>query len=90
MSLSTALNSAMTGITAASRSTSVVSDNLANALTEGYYRRTLNLSSNGAAAWGEHRVGAAHDRSRYSKERQVGRGNSCRELGHVQLLCTGF
>ncbi|WP_417839772.1 flagellar hook-associated protein FlgK [Tritonibacter scottomollicae] len=49
MSLSTALNSAMTGITAASRSTSVVSDNLANALTEGYYRRTLNLSSNGAA-----------------------------------------
>lgn len=35
MSLSTALSSAMTGITAAGRSTSVVSDNLANALTEG-------------------------------------------------------
>ncbi|MCG7628191.1 flagellar hook-associated protein FlgK [Epibacterium sp. MM17-32] len=49
MSLSTALNSAMSGITAAGRSTSVVSDNLANALTEGYYRRTLDLSSNGAA-----------------------------------------
>jgi len=49
MSLSTALSSAMTGITAASRSTSVISDNLANALSEGYYRRTLDLSSNGAA-----------------------------------------
>ena len=49
MSLSTALSSAMTGITAAGRSTSVVSDNLANALTEGYYRRTLDLSSNGSA-----------------------------------------
>lgn len=45
MSLSTALNSAMSGITAASRQTSVVSDNLANALTEGYYRRTVDLES---------------------------------------------
>ncbi|NIZ13306.1 flagellar hook-associated protein FlgK [Phaeobacter sp. HF9A] len=49
MSLSTALNNAMSGLAATSRSTSVVSDNLANALTEGYYRRSLELSSNGAA-----------------------------------------
>ncbi|MAW08175.1 MAG: flagellar hook-associated protein FlgK [Halobacteriovoraceae bacterium] len=47
MSLSTALNSAMSGISAAGRSTSVVSDNLANALTEGYYRRSLDLTSAG-------------------------------------------
>lgn len=47
MSLSTALNSAMSGLSAAGRSTSVVSDNLANALTEGYYRRTISLSSSG-------------------------------------------
>lgn len=45
MSLSTAFNSAMTGITAASRQTSVVSDNLANALTEGYHRRSVDLAS---------------------------------------------
>ncbi|TNJ42351.1 flagellar hook-associated protein FlgK [Phaeobacter sp. B1627] len=49
MSLSSALSNAMTGLSAASRSTSVVSDNLANALTDGYYRRTLELQSNGAA-----------------------------------------
>ncbi len=46
MSLSSALSNAMTGLSAAGRSTSVVSDNLANALTEGYYRRTLDLTSN--------------------------------------------
>ena len=49
MSLSSALSNAMTGLSAAGRSTSVVSDNLANALTEGYYRRTLDLQSNGDA-----------------------------------------
>lgn len=47
MSLTTALNSAMSGITAAGRSTSVVSDNLANALSEGYYSRSLGLTSAG-------------------------------------------
>ena len=58
MSLSTALNSAMSGLSAAGRSTSVVSDNLANALTEGYYRRTLDLTSAGQT--GGVKIGAVY------------------------------
>lgn len=46
MTLTSALNSAMTGITAASKQTAVVSDNLANALTPGYHRRSVELSTN--------------------------------------------
>lgn len=46
MTLSSAFNYAMSGLAAASRSTTVVSDNLANSLTEGYRRRTLDLNSN--------------------------------------------
>lgn len=45
MSLSGALNNAITGLTAASRSAEVVSSNLANALTEGFGRREISLSS---------------------------------------------
>ncbi|WP_158965048.1 flagellar hook-associated protein FlgK [Chachezhania sediminis] len=45
MSLSTALNNAMTGLAAAGRATAVVSDNISNALTPGYGRRSLDLAS---------------------------------------------
>ncbi|SFT57143.1 flagellar hook-associated protein FlgK [Sedimentitalea nanhaiensis] len=45
MSLTTALNSAMSGLTAASRATDVVSQNIANALTPGYARRSLEVTS---------------------------------------------
>ncbi|MFD3188723.1 flagellar hook-associated protein FlgK [Sedimentitalea sp. HM32M-2] len=45
MSLSSALNSAMSGLTAASRASGVVSDNIANAMTPGYARRSLELAS---------------------------------------------
>ncbi len=45
MSLSTALNSAMSGLTAATRASEVVSQNIANAMTPGYARRSLALSS---------------------------------------------
>ncbi|PCJ05749.1 MAG: flagellar hook-associated protein FlgK [Rhodobacteraceae bacterium] len=45
MSITSALNTAMTGLTAAGRASSVVSENLANALTPGYAKRSLMLSS---------------------------------------------
>ncbi len=46
MTLTSALNSAMTGITAVSKQTFVVSDNIANALTDGYYTRSVDTTSN--------------------------------------------
>ena len=45
MSISSALSSALTGLTAASRSASTVSSNLANVMTPGYGRREISLSS---------------------------------------------
>lgn len=45
MSLSSALNSAMSGLTAAGRASGVVSDNIANVMTPGYSRRTLEVTS---------------------------------------------
>lgn len=44
MSIANALNNAISGLTATSRGTEVVSTNLANALTPGYARRELELS----------------------------------------------
>lgn len=44
MSLSASLANAMTGLTASARAASVVSSNVANAMTDGYARRELNLS----------------------------------------------
>lgn len=46
MSISSALNSALSGLTAASRASAIVSDNIANALTPGYARRSLELAGN--------------------------------------------
>lgn len=46
MSLTGALNSAMSGLRYASRSSNVISSNIANASTPGYARRTLSISSN--------------------------------------------
>ncbi|MBR2573311.1 MAG: flagellar hook-associated protein FlgK [Loktanella sp.] len=45
MSISSALNNAVTGLTASSRLAEVVSSNLSNALTEGYGRRDVSLSA---------------------------------------------
>lgn len=52
MSLSTALHSALSGITAAGRASGVVSENIANALTPGYSRRSLVLDSQSDVAPG--------------------------------------
>lgn len=46
MSLSGALNAAVSGLTATARSAGLVSNNVSNALTESYGRRELHLSSN--------------------------------------------
>ena len=46
MSLSSAMNAAVSGLTASGRGLQVVSDNISNALTDGYGARTLQLGSN--------------------------------------------
>ncbi|MCG7521693.1 flagellar hook-associated protein FlgK [Ruegeria sp. Ofav3-42] len=45
MNMTTALNNALGGLTAASRGAAVVSGNIANALTPGYARRSLELAT---------------------------------------------
>ncbi|MGD9917156.1 MAG: flagellar hook-associated protein FlgK [Paenirhodobacter sp.] len=45
MSMSSALNNAVSGLTASSRMAEIISSNTANAMTEGYARRELSLSS---------------------------------------------
>lgn len=45
MSISSALNNALSGLSATSRMAEVVSSNLSNALTEGYGRRSVELSA---------------------------------------------
>ncbi len=63
MSLSTSLSNAVSGLTATARSAEVVSTNVANAMTEGYARREILLSSrsiggigSGVQVDGVHRV----------------------------------
>ncbi len=53
MSLSLSLSNALSGLTANSRATELVSSNIANALTEGYARREIQLSARGSAASGQ-------------------------------------
>lgn len=52
MSLSGALSNAMSGINANARAASLVSDNIANALTPGYGRRELRTHSDNVATYG--------------------------------------
>ncbi|MCF1710619.1 flagellar hook-associated protein FlgK [Tabrizicola sp. J26] len=53
MSLSLGLSNALSGLTANSRATELVSSNIANALTEGYARREIQLSARGISASGQ-------------------------------------
>ena len=50
MSISTAFSNALSGLNANARATQVVSNNIANALTEGYGKRELVLSARSAGA----------------------------------------
>lgn len=52
MSISGALNNAMTGLRAAGRGAEVISSNISNALTPGYGRRVLSLSSSSVGDFG--------------------------------------
>ncbi len=45
MSITSTMNNALSGLTAVSRQADVVSQNVSNAMTEGYARRQVNLSS---------------------------------------------
>ena len=45
MTISSALSAALTGLSASSRAASVVSENIANARTDGFGERSLTLSS---------------------------------------------
>lgn len=57
MTISSAFNNALSGLTAAGRATGIVSDNIANALTPGYARQSLELASNGYSGNGVRVVG---------------------------------
>jgi len=52
MSISGALSNALSGLTASSKAASVISSNVANALTEGYGRRELEVSPRTAGSHG--------------------------------------
>ena len=59
MSISSAMASAMSGLTATGRTAEIISNNIANALTDNFGRRELNLSSNVLDGYGAGvRVGA--------------------------------
>ncbi len=57
MNMSTALNNALGGLSAASRGAAVVSGNIANALTPGYARRSLELATSTVSGIGVRVVG---------------------------------
>lgn len=81
MSITSALNTAMTGLTAAGRASSVVSENLANALTPGYSKRSLALSS-GVNAPGVQIVGVSRN---IDPAIQASRRSTEAELGGAQV-----
>lgn len=57
MSISSAFNSALSGLTAAGRASAIVSENIANAMTPGYARRSLSVASLSEAGAGVKVVG---------------------------------
>lgn len=57
MSIASAFNFAISGLTASSRKAEVVSSNIANAMTEGYARRELSIASQ---TLGGTEIGRAH------------------------------
>ena len=63
MTISSTLSNALSGLTATRRASEVVSNNLANALTEGYSRRDIQLASRsvGGAGAGVQVVGVSRD-----------------------------
>ena len=56
MSITGALSNAMTGLRAAGRGAELISSNISNALTPGYARRVLSLSSSAVGDYGGVRI----------------------------------
>lgn len=73
MSISSAFNSAMSGLNAASRASAIVSENIANAMTHGYSRRSISLTSNSLTGPGVRVIGTIrHSDSIIVANRRVG------------------
>ncbi len=72
MSLSAAMNSALSGLGAASRSAQVVSSNISNALTPGYAVRETNLATQVTGGVRVEGVGRAVDPALLAESRLVG------------------
>lgn len=87
MSIGVALSNALSGLTASSKRAEVISDNVANALTPGYARRSLTVSSASAAGEGRgvrmHEVVRAID-PRATFERRAAQSN----LGRDQAMAS--
>ncbi len=73
MNMSTALNNALGGLSAASRGATVVSGNIANALTPGYARRSLELATSPISGNGVRVVGITrhHDPVLIANQRET-------------------
>lgn len=94
MTISNALNSALSGLRAAGRGAEVVSSNISNALTPGYGRRVLNLSSDYYGSAGGVRVdgisravdaGLAQDR-RLAEAEQLNSRNAADFFTQIERL----
>ncbi len=91
MSLSGALFNAFSGLTANARAAAVVSTNISNATTEGYGRRSLDLSANSTGGYGGVRVDGVQRHvdpvvlaDRRLSDAQLGQGGAL--LNHANTL----
>jgi flagellar hook-associated protein 1 len=76
MSISSAFNSAMSGLNAAGRASAIVSENIANAMTHGYSKRSLSLTSNSLTGSGVQVLGTIrHSDPVIIASRRVGDAN---------------
>lgn len=85
MTLSTALNSALSGLGAQGRASGVVSENIANALTPGYARRSLEMEANSAISAGVRVIGI---RRHVDPAHLAGRRSADAALGESESIAT--
>lgn len=94
MSITSALNSALTGLTATSRQAEAVSNNIANATTTGYARRSVSLSALnlGGSGQGVRVVGITRHADLYlindRRGAQAAAGDSATKAGFLSRLET--
>lgn len=85
MTLSTALHSALSGLAAQGKASGVVSENIANALTPGYSRRSLEMESNSAVSAGVRVIGI---RRHVDPAHVAGRRSADAALGEAESIAT--